>query len=87
MIYEHTVHPLIPWVLDGNVGTVFAYGQTGSGKTFTIAGLEKLIAHTLFDATAPGELDMHVAMFELAGNTAFGRSIGVAHSHSALISS
>lgn len=73
-IYEDVVHSLIPWAWDGNVGTLFAYGQTGSGKTFTIRGLEHLVARTLFDGTLEGERNIHLAMFELAGNSAYGNS-------------
>lgn len=72
-IYNATVHPLIPWAWEGNVGTFFAYGQTGSGKTFSIGEIERLVAGTLFDGTLPGERNIHAAFFELAGNSAFGR--------------
>lgn len=68
------VHPLIPWAWDGNVGTLFAYGQTGSGKTFTISGLERLVARSLFDGRLEGERNIYLAMFELAGNSAYGNS-------------
>jgi kinesin family protein 2/24 len=66
------VRPLIPCAWDGNVGTLFAYGQTGSGKTFTISGLEQLVAQTLFGGSLPGGKTIHMAIFELAGNSAFG---------------
>ncbi|KAF3386897.1 Diatom spindle kinesin-1 [Penicillium rolfsii] len=70
-IYEDVVHSLIPWAWDGNVGTLFAYGQTGSGKTFTVRGLEQLVAQSLFDGSLEGEWNIYLAVFELAGNSAF----------------
>ncbi|KAJ5632719.1 P-loop containing nucleoside triphosphate hydrolase protein [Penicillium lividum] len=71
MIYEDTVQRLLPHAWEGNIGTLFAYGQTGSGKTFTVSGLERLIATSLFDGTLAGERKLHVSIFELAGNSAF----------------
>ena len=53
---------------------MFAFGQTGSGKTFTISQLERLVAKSLFDGTLSGEMKVHVSIFELAGNSAFGKS-------------
>lgn len=53
---------------------MFAFGQTGSGKTFTISQLERLVAKSLFDGTLSGERNLHVSIFELAGNSAFGKS-------------
>ncbi|KAL2820959.1 P-loop containing nucleoside triphosphate hydrolase protein [Aspergillus cavernicola] len=50
-IYDDVVKPLLPWVFEGGVGTLFAYGQTGSGKTFTVSGLETLMANDLFGDT------------------------------------
>ncbi|KAJ5772353.1 hypothetical protein N7520_002882 [Penicillium odoratum] len=70
-IYEDTVQRLLPHAWEGNIGTLFAYGQTGSGKTFTVSGLERLIARSLFDGTLAGERKVHVSIFELAGNSAF----------------
>jgi kinesin family protein 2/24 len=66
------VQPLLPHAWQGNVGTLFAYGQTGSGKTFTVSGLERLVAKSLFDGTLPGERKVYASIFELAGNSAFG---------------
>ena len=71
-IYEQTAQPLLPCAWEGNTGTLFAYGQTGSGKTFTVSGIERLIAKSLFDGTLAGERKIHVSIFELAGNSAFG---------------
>lgn len=66
------MQPLLPYAWEGNIGTLFAYGQTGSGKTFTISGMERLIAKSLFNGTLGGERKVHVCIFELAGNSAFG---------------
>ncbi|KAF7714022.1 Uncharacterized protein PECH_000530 [Penicillium ucsense] len=71
IIYDDVVHSLIPWAWDGNVGTLFAYGQTGSGKTFTVRGIEHLVAQSLFDGTLEGERNIYLAIFELAGNSAY----------------
>ncbi|KAJ5481172.1 hypothetical protein N7539_007066 [Penicillium diatomitis] len=71
IIYDDVVHSLIPWAWDGNVGTLFAYGQKGSGKTFTVRGLEHLVAQSLFDGTLEGERNLYLAIFELAGNSAY----------------
>jgi kinesin family protein 2/24 len=70
-IYEDLVKPLLPWVWEGRVGTLFAYGQTGSGKTYSVSGIECLIAGALFDGTLQGRRRLHVSIFELAGNSAF----------------
>ena len=37
-LYDATVAPLIPGLLQGYNATVFAYGATGSGKTYTMVG-------------------------------------------------
>lgn len=68
------VQPLLPWAWDGNVGTLFAYGQTGSGKTFSISRMQRLAARALFDGSLPGERKVHVSIFELAGNSARGKT-------------
>jgi kinesin family protein 2/24 len=70
-IYEDLVQPLLPWVWQGHIGTLFAYGQTGSGKTYSVSGIERLIASALFDGTLKGERRLLVSIFELAGNSAF----------------
>ncbi|KAJ5670612.1 P-loop containing nucleoside triphosphate hydrolase protein [Penicillium maclennaniae] len=71
LIYEDLVLPLLPWVWEGHVGTLFAYGQTGSGKTYSVSGIERLIAGALFDGTLEGQRKLYVSIFELAGNSAF----------------
>jgi hypothetical protein len=80
-IYEETVQPLLPYVWEGNIGTLFAYGQTGSGKTFTVSGIERLIAKSLFNESLAGERKVHVCIFELAGNSALGKTRTPQYSH------
>lgn len=76
-IYEDIVKPLLPWVLQGRVSTLFAYGQTGSGKTFTVSGLEQLIATSLFDSAKEGQKKIQICIVELAGNSAYGESFTI----------
>lgn len=71
-IYDDLVKPLVPWAWTGGVGTLFAYGQTGSGKTFTVTRLQELIAQALLDGEMEGERKVHLAVFELAGNSSYG---------------
>ncbi|RTE70789.1 hypothetical protein BHE90_014812 [Fusarium euwallaceae] len=70
-IYNELVKPLIPWAWGGGVSTMFAYGQTGSGKTYTVNGLERLIAETLFSDEVEGSRSIFISIIELAGNSAF----------------
>lgn len=44
-VYQETVYPLLPQVLDGYNGTVMCYGQTGGGKTFTMTGASENFKH------------------------------------------
>ncbi|KAF2801423.1 diatom spindle kinesin 1 [Mytilinidion resinicola] len=44
---------------------------TGSGKTFTVTAIERLVAEQLMGGRMEGERDVHVSVFELAGNVAF----------------
>lgn len=37
-VYNKTIEPLIPNILDGFNVTCFAYGMTGAGKTHTMIG-------------------------------------------------
>lgn len=74
LIYEDLVQPLLPWVWEGGIGTLFAYGQTGSGKTYSVSGIERLVACALFDGTLQGQRRLLVSIFELAGNSAFGEN-------------
>ncbi|KLU85660.1 hypothetical protein MAPG_04682 [Magnaporthiopsis poae ATCC 64411] len=39
---------LVLWACSGGVGTLFAHGQTSSGKAFTVSGLERVVASSLF---------------------------------------
>ncbi|KAF4990720.1 hypothetical protein FGRMN_8305 [Fusarium graminum] len=70
-IYQELVRPLVPWAWGGGVSTMFAYGQTGSGKTYTVSGLERLIAETLFSSEFQGVRNIFISIIELAGNSAF----------------
>ncbi|KAM0196954.1 hypothetical protein ACHAPA_006131 [Fusarium lateritium] len=70
-VYQELVKPLVPWAWGGGVSTMFAYGQTGSGKTFTVSGLERLIAETLFSNEVQGTRNIFISIIELAGNSAF----------------
>ncbi|KAF5660397.1 diatom spindle kinesin 1 [Fusarium heterosporum] len=70
-IYQELVKPLVPWAWGGGVSTMFAYGQTGSGKTYTVSGLERLIAETLFSSEVQGVRNIFISVIELAGNSAF----------------
>ncbi|RFN55376.1 diatom spindle kinesin 1 [Fusarium flagelliforme] len=70
-IYQELVKPLVPWAWGGGVSTMFAYGQTGSGKTYTVSGLERLIAETLFSGEHKGTRNISISIIELAGNSAF----------------
>jgi len=47
-VYNSAVKPLVNYVMEGNISTMFCFGQTGSGKTFTITGLVKLLSQDLF---------------------------------------
>ncbi|KAL5339414.1 P-loop containing nucleoside triphosphate hydrolase protein [Aspergillus crustosus] len=70
-IYDEIVKPLLPWVWQGKAGTLFAYGQTGSGKTFTVSGLERLIASSLFKVNQESQRKIHISFVELTGNSAY----------------
>ena len=37
-VFERSVQPLLPSILEGYNATCFAYGMTGSGKTHTMLG-------------------------------------------------
>ncbi|MCJ1314370.1 hypothetical protein MMC25_008052 [Agyrium rufum] len=71
-IYEDVVAPLIPWVWDGGIATLFAYGQTGSGKTFTVTKLQLLAAEDLLGPNRLAERrEISLCAFELMGNASF----------------
>ena len=66
-IYECTIEPTIPILLNGGVITCFAYGQTGSGKTFTMKGIQdEAIESLFFEFTKfPGRFEFYVSFFEI----------------------
>jgi len=70
-IYDHLVAHLVPFVLEGNIGTLFAYGQTGSGKTFTVSRLEQLVVESLMDGRLGNQKQVYISIIELAGNSAY----------------
>ncbi|KAL4952388.1 P-loop containing nucleoside triphosphate hydrolase protein [Aspergillus filifer] len=70
MIYNEIVKPLVPCALEGRVGTLFVSGHAGSGRNYTVKGLEKLIASSLFEAVQPMQ-QIHISVVEVAGNSAY----------------
>jgi kinesin family protein 2/24 len=67
----------VKWVVGGGMSMLLAYGQTGSGKTFTVSGMEKLVVEKLMDGKVSGKWDVHMCIFEVAGNNLFGKLISV----------
>jgi len=67
------VQSLLACVWEGGIGTVFAYGQTGSGKTYIISGIEQFLANSLFETSHEIQRKLHVSIFEIVGNSAFGK--------------
>lgn len=69
-IYVATTMPLVDHVIraEGRA-TVFCYGQTGSGKTHTMSGIQKILAHDLYQELNSSRLDVEVRLtfFELYG--------------------
>ncbi|ETV97140.1 hypothetical protein H310_09942 [Aphanomyces invadans] len=47
-VYNQSVGPLIPLLMNDGILTVFAYGQTGSGKTYTMKSVYRQAAADLF---------------------------------------
>lgn len=47
-LYQHSIQPLLPMLLNKGVVTCFAYGQTGSGKTFTMKEVESYAISDIF---------------------------------------
>lgn len=74
-VYDVVSH-LVPFARAGGIGTLFAYGQTGSGKTFTISGLEKMVVQALMEADDSDKSKIFITIVELAGNSAYGASLG-----------
>ncbi len=66
-VYECTIEPTIPILLNGGVVTCFAYGQTGSGKTFTMKGIQDEAIESLFFEFGkfPGRFEFYVSFFEI----------------------
>ncbi len=66
-IYECTIEPTMPILLNGGVITCFAYGQTGSGKTFTMKGIQDEAIESLFYEFGkyPGRFEFYVSFFEI----------------------
>jgi kinesin family protein 2/24 len=50
---------------------LLAYGQTGSGKTYSVTGLERLLVEKLM---RDAEKEVHICVFEVAGNNLYGPS-------------
>lgn len=63
----------MPVAWGGGIGTLFAYGQTGSGKTFTVTQLQRFVARALLGDQQQDERQIHLAVFELAGNSSYGK--------------
>jgi len=76
-IYNDRVQELVKWVGGGGMSMLLAYGQTGSGKTFTVSGMEKLVVEKLMEWKVSGKWDVHMCIFEVAGNNLFGKLISV----------
>ncbi|KAL4794089.1 P-loop containing nucleoside triphosphate hydrolase protein [Aspergillus venezuelensis] len=70
IIYDELVKSLMPCALEGRVGTLFVSGHAGSGRKYTVRGLERLIARSLFEAVQPMQ-QVHISMLELAGNSTY----------------
>ena len=51
---------------------LLAYGQTGSGKTFTVTELERQVVERLMDGKLAGRKEIHMCIFEIFGNSAYG---------------
>lgn len=71
-IYDDKVEHLVQWVCRGGTSMLLAYGQTGSGKTFTVSALEKLVVQRLVDEVLPVSREIHMCIFEIFGNNAYG---------------
>jgi len=66
-VYECSIEPTMPILLNGGVVTCFAYGQTGSGKTFTMKGIQDEAIESLFYEFGkfPGRFGFYVSFFEI----------------------
>lgn len=72
-MYFSIVEELVVHASNGGIATLLAYGQTGSGKTFTISQLQRLAVASLIDRQSVllNESELYIAVFDLAGNSAF----------------
>jgi kinesin family protein 2/24 len=68
-VYLSTTAPLVEYIFRKGRSTVFAYGQTGSGKTYTMAGIQRLAAHDVFQFRQTHDLQLNVffSCFEIYG--------------------
>lgn len=68
-IYDFSLKPLCPFILNNGTVTCFAYGQTGSGKTFTMKGLQKMVVDDLFTSAkhTKKQLTFNLSFFEIYG--------------------
>ena len=66
-VYECSIEPTMPILLNGGVVTCFAYGQTGSGKTYTMKGIQDEAIESLFYEFSkfPGRFEFYVSFFEI----------------------
>ena len=67
-VYQYSLKPLCPFILNGGTVTCFAYGQTGSGKTFTMRGLQNMVVFDLFSMC---KFSFFVSFFEIYGGRCF----------------
>ena len=67
-VYQYSLKPLCPFILNGGTVTCFAYGQTGSGKTFTMRGLQSMVVTDLFSLS---KFSFYISFFEIYGGRCF----------------
>lgn len=73
-VYSTIAKPLIPWVLQGGIATIFAFGQTGSGKTHTMTGIEENLAQDIFRFAQEKQnaaFSVYVSFIEIYQNLCF----------------
>ncbi|CAG9331535.1 unnamed protein product [Blepharisma stoltei] len=69
-VYDSSIRPLCPFILQGGTVTCFAYGQTGSGKTYTMRGLQEMVICDL-DKLGRGQISFNISFFEIYGGKCF----------------